>query len=282
MGLDRLRTSWRVPLAVAIVAFGAFGFVACGGDDDEEAQSLSFTLNRDGVFQAPSSAETGLTELTLRNDSNRPADVQLIHTTGDHSAQEVIDGFAGTGQGKPLPDWFFAGGGTPTIRPGATATVSQVLEPGTYFAFNTNQGGLPKADELPAIEVTGEASEDELPEADAEVETIDYGFKATGLTAGSNQITFVNTGAQPHHVLASPIEGNATIEEVEKTFRSPQGRAPIDEQATQSTAVIDAGDSQVVTLDLEPGRYALYCFISDRQGGPPHALKGMVDEVEVE
>jgi hypothetical protein len=46
--------------------------------------------------------------------------------------------------------------------------------------------------------------------------------------------------------------------------------------------VIEGGEGQLVTLDLEPGRYALYCFISDRQGGPPHALKGMVDEVEVE
>jgi hypothetical protein len=36
-----------------------------------------------------------------------------------------------------------------------------------------------------------------------------------------------------------------------------------------------------VNLDLKPGRYAFYCFISDRQGGPPHAVKGMVAEVEV-
>jgi hypothetical protein len=26
----------------------------------------------------------------------------------------------------------------------------------------------------------------------------------------------------------------------------------------------------------------MYCFITDREGGPPHAIKGMVDEVEVE
>ena len=33
---------------------------------------------------------------------------------------------------------------------------------------------------------------------------------------------------------------------------------------------------------LGPGRYAAYCFITDRDGGKPHALKGMVDEFEVE
>ena len=37
-----------------------------------------------------------------------------------------------------------------------------------------------------------------------------------------------------------------------------------------------------ITLDLKPGRYAFYCFVSDREGGKPHALKGMVEEFKVE
>ena len=46
--------------------------------------------------------------------------------------------------------------------------------------------------------------------------------------------------------------------------------------------MIEGGESQLVEMDLEPGRYVMLCFISDRQGGPPHALKGMVDEVEID
>jgi hypothetical protein len=45
--------------------------------------------------------------------------------------------------------------------------------------------------------------------------------------------------------------------------------------------VIEGGETQLVELDLEPGSYAMMCFISDRQGGPPHAVKGMVDELVV-
>ena len=37
-----------------------------------------------------------------------------------------------------------------------------------------------------------------------------------------------------------------------------------------------------VDLELKKGNYALTCFISDREGGPPHALKGMVAETTVE
>jgi hypothetical protein len=33
---------------------------------------------------------------------------------------------------------------------------------------------------------------------------------------------------------------------------------------------------------LKPGKYALYCFISDRKGGPPHITKGTISEATVE
>ncbi len=68
---------------------------------------------------------------------------------------------------------------------------------------------------------------------------------------------------------------------MERTIKSEKGQPPIEEEGTQNTAVLEGGEGQVVTLDLKPGRYALLCFISDRQGGPPHAVKGMVDEIEV-
>ena len=47
--------------------------------------------------------------------------------------------------------------------------------------------------------------------------------------------------------------------------------------------MLDGGGSQVVTLDLkQAGTYAMLCFISDRQGGPPHSIgEGMLGEVEV-
>ena len=47
------------------------------------------------------------------------------------------------------------------------------------------------------------------------------------------------------------------------------------------TAVIDGGQEQIVNLDLEKGKYALVCFITDRNGGPPHAAMGMIDELDV-
>jgi hypothetical protein len=48
-----------------------------------------------------------------------------------------------------------------------------------------------------------------------------------------------------------------------------------------STPVLEGGAKQLITLELESGKYALLCFVPDRAGGKPHAFLGMVSEVEV-
>ena len=45
--------------------------------------------------------------------------------------------------------------------------------------------------------------------------------------------------------------------------------------------MIEGGDSQSVELELKEGKYALLCFVPDRAGGPPHAVKGMISEAVV-
>ncbi len=266
--------------ALVATAFAAFALVACGSDDEE--QQLGFELDKSGVINGPQSAESGVAEITLDNQSDSEGDLQLIRTEGDRSVEEVVEAFEGTGSGKPLPDWFFGGGGVGSTPAGKSATVTQVLQPGTYFAVNTE--GQPQADRIATLEVSGDATDETVEgEGEATVSAGEYVFESEApLPSGENEIVFDNVGAQPHHLLASRLIGDATAEDVEAFFKTEKGKPPLSENGTQATAVIEGGEGQVVTLDLEPGRYAFYCFISDRQGGPPHALKGMVDEIEVE
>lgn len=268
-------------LATAMLATGALA--ACGDSDDP--QELSYEVSSAGkatTITAPESAEAGLAEITLTNDSDAEADLQLIRIEGERSAEEVVEGLGKAIQGKAFPGWFFAGGGIGTLGPGESATVTQVLEPGTYYAFNTESDRPPSPQEAASTEVTGEVSDEELDEADATVEAGEYVFEAETLPAGTNEILLDNIGVQPHHLIASKLIGDATAEDVEQFFKTEKGEPPLSEKGTQSTAVLEGGESQLVTLDLEPGRYAFYCFITDREGGPPHAFKGMIDEVEVE
>jgi len=264
--------------------FAAAALAACG---EEDAQELTFTITQEGkraTVSGPSSAETGEAEITLANEGDKDGELQLIRVEGDHSAEEVIKVLDGAQQGKPFPDWFFAGGGLGVTEPGEETTATQVMRPGRYYAFDL-EADQPDQKSLPAIEVTGDEA-DETFEGDATVTAVDeneeYAFEADALPSGKAEIVFDNQGEEPHHMLISRIEGDATAEDVETFFKTEKGKPPIAEEGGFETAVIEGGESQLVNVDLEPGRYAFFCFISDRDGGKPHALEGMVDEIEVE
>lgn len=283
MSLKSTRSLFRAVLCLAVAALTATALVACG--DDEGAQELTFTLTTEGEsskISGPQSSDAGLTEITLENESDREGELQLIRIEGDHSPEEAIDALGGIIEGKPFPDWLFAAGGVAAIPAGSSATVTQVLEPGTYYAFDLEGEGPPAAKDVPTLDVTGEDANEELPEGDSVVTAIDYGFETEQLTAGKNEIVVDNVGDEPHHMIASPLIGDNTAEDVERFFKTEKGEPPLEEKGTQATAVLEGGEAQTVTVDLEPGRYVLYCFIADREGGPPHVFKGMVDEVEVE
>jgi hypothetical protein len=272
----------RVGLSAAVVGLAAAGLAACG-DDGESTQTLSFNVAASSIT-GPTSADPGEAEITLTNDGNKEADLQLIRVEGQHQAAEVVQAVGAAARGRAIPEWFFAGGGVGVTPAGQSQTVTQVLEPGTYYAFNTGTQVPPDPASVPAVEVTGDPSDDELSGTEATVRTIDYGFESEGdLQVGENEITFENAGAQPHHVIAQPIVEGKTIEDVRAFLENQEGQQPLEETGLAETAILDAGGSQLVTLNLtQPGKYAMLCFIADRQGGPPHAISdGMVDEVEV-
>ncbi|HYP56215.1 MAG TPA: hypothetical protein VEQ41_07960 [Solirubrobacterales bacterium] len=271
----------RLAVVLTLTVLSAAMLAACG--DEESDQSLTFTLSGDGkaaTFTAPESAEPGLAEITLENEGDKAGDLQLIRVEGDRSPEEVVEGLGKAMKGQAFPEWFFAAGGTGLVEAGKSVTVTQVLQPGTYYAFDIEGGGPPSPDDAVSVEVSGEASEEEI-SADATITAVDYGFESEGLSAGSNEVAFENTGAQPHHIVYVPLKGDATADDAERFFKTEKGKPPFDEKESKSTAVIEGGEAQLVNLDLKKGRYALLCFITDRTGGPPHIAKGMIDEVEV-
>jgi uncharacterized cupredoxin-like copper-binding protein len=274
----------RALASLLLATLAMTAFAACG-DDAEEAQTLTFTLSGKGKaakFTVPESAEAGLAEITFRNDGKADSDLQLIRVEGDRSAQEVVDGLGSAIKGQAFPEWFFAAGGVGPTAPGETRTVTQVLEPGTYYAFDTEGSeGPPDAKSAASVEVSGEESDAEV-EADGTISAFEYGFEGDGVSADATEVLFENKGAQPHHIVYAPLSGDATAEDVEEFFDSEKGKPPFEEKDVRNTAVIEGGESQLVPLGLKPGRYVLLCFITDRQGGPSHAEKGMVGELEVE
>jgi len=274
---------------------------ACGDDDDSasgdkgapEYTTMTFTTSDPSkgkvVIEGPDTGKAGLVEITLFNTGKGPHDAQILRVEGDRTAEEVISSSVDSEEGAPIPEWITDGGGLGAVPPGKSAIVKQVLEPGTYFLLDTEsaqgseqvnarKGGVAQ------FEVTGEPGDAELPETEASITAEDFSFETEGIKAGKNTLTFENDGEQLHHVIAMPFAKGATLADVKKAFASeeePQGPPPVDFEKGVSTAVIDGGQSQVVDLDFQKGKYALVCFITNREGGPPHVAMGMIDELDV-
>jgi len=268
--------------ALAVVA-ASTAFAACG--DDEESGSSSeptkavFELKPAGkkaTMTGPKTIEAGVVELTLKNSTKEGGGLQIIRVEGDHSKEETFaKGEAWGDKNKPLPDWLFLEGGVPNTPPGKSDSATQTLKPGKYYAADLESNGTAE------FEVTGD-SDDEVEAPAATIDATEYSFKGTGLKAGTSDVLFDNKGGQPHFVVGLPINQGKSIADVKTFLKEEKGQPPFTEKGGFDTAVSEGARKQVVNLDLQKGKYALVCFIPDRQGGPPHAVKGMVSEAVVE
>jgi hypothetical protein len=282
---------------VALVALAAFsGLAACGEDDEEDKPRtlrISISDQPGGRFQitAPTSVPAGTTRIEFRNNSRADHEAQLIRVDGNHSLQEVTQFLER--EGAPTPPWLHGGGGVAPIKAGQTGVVTQRLQPGTYYVIDDESPedapeNAPSPYERGAtatIQVRDDGGSDAaLPKADARVTAVEYGFRTTELKVGRHEVEIDNAGREPHHVIAFPINPGKTINDVRTAFASEneQTQPPVDFQNITGTSVLDGGTKQVATLNFaKAGKYAMVCFIADRAGGPPHAAKGMITEVNV-
>jgi plastocyanin len=287
---------------VGCVAFAALA--ACGGDDDDATakSQLASTKQADAKkppviqftasgsngawsYQLPADGVSGgVVTLRLTNKSTQdPHDLQLVQASGTHSATEVKK-FATT-DGGPIPAWLHAAGGVGTVSPGKTGEATLRLEPGHYYAFcteDTNGTSHAGAGMFTEFDVSGK-SDAQLPAPTAHIEALEYKFTTSGLEAGDNLVEFTNSGKQLHMVLAVPLLPGKTIADVKQAFASNDQSAPppVDFEKAVSTEVLDTGGTEYVHWNLAPGKYALLCFMSDRTGGAPHFMNGMLQELDV-
>ncbi len=272
------RRALFAPVAVLCVLAGC-------GQGGSSAKPLNLELTESGdkasYSGAPREVPAGLARISLKNGGEAPHEAQLLRVDGEHSAQEVLQVIVETQQGAPIPEWLHAAGGVATTPPGQTATAEQPLEEGTHYVLDLESEDPSKGAQA-TFNVTGGRGGAEPPEAPAKITASEYKFQTSGLKPGKNRVRFENAGQEAHHVILAPIKKGKTIDDARKFLTAEKGEPPIDEEKSVSSAVVDGGSSQVIDLELEKGKYAAMCFISDRKGGPPHAAKGMLMEVDVQ
>jgi len=274
----------RLTPALALMSACALGFGACDDDDDEGAQPQVFEVQardkgKETAISAPASVAPGATEIRFSNDGQRTHSLQIVQVGEGHTVEEALVAGGGWGEeGKPLPEWVRFLGGIGSTKAGGSGIAVVDLPAGQYAAVDIDADSpAPYA----AFTVEGDEGES-LEDVPARVEAADYDFTATALEAGSHRVLLENSGEEPHHLIAAPLKPGKTIEDVEAFVKTEKGAPPIVQGQTFNTAIVSGGESEVVDLRFESGDYALLCFVADRAGGPPHALKGMVSGATVD
>lgn len=111
------------------------------------------------------------------------------------------------------------------------------------------------------------------------IEAVDYSFTGPGtVPAGVTTLRLVNHGKDLHHLMLIRLDDGKTVADL-------MALKPTDAQPTWATEVggpnaAEPGGEASATLTLEPGRYAMVCFIPTVEG-IPHIAKGMSSTLEV-
>jgi hypothetical protein len=293
--------SLRTPLGVVVIALvAALTLSACGsskkktnssgaGTSGAVAANLDVSLAETGKtakYTVPRTVKGGLTTLTFANKGKAPHAAQLILIKGNHTAQEAIKQVAS--QNNKTPDWLRAEGGLGQVGPGQTGDASLVLDPGKYLVVDAGGGGSGPPAYSPLTVTAG--SPGPLPATPTTVTAAQagkdkYRWDLSGdLKAGKSTVTFVSKGKTALHFLgAFRLIGSPSKAEIIKGLKS-NGKPPkfVDQTSFFNTAVIDGGKSQTTPLQLRnPGKWVLFCAITDRDGGKPHFEEGLLKTITV-
>lgn len=257
--------------------------------------TLAVTATDDGAgggyaFDVASEVPAGPTRIDLSNTGAEPHHAQLIKLNADATMDDLGAALA-TGDPAALFGVASLAGGTGTVAPGGAAAAAAVvdLSEGTYvfLCFVENEQGPHIAQGMvQPFTVTPATGTATPPTADAEIGLIDYGFEAPDqLDAGATFTITNRSQAEPHEMNMLRLADDATVEDVLAMLSSegpPAGPPPF--FPVGGMQALAPGDSQILTLDVDPGRYVLICFIPSvlpENQGQSHAQLGMLAEVEI-
>jgi uncharacterized cupredoxin-like copper-binding protein len=107
----------------------------------------------------------------------------------------------------------------------------------------------------------------------------DFKFTAPDvIPAGLTEFRFLNKGPALHHMQLLKLAEGKTIDALRAALANP-GPPPAWVKQVGGPNAPDPGLESNATVMLEPGNYALICFVD--LGGPPHFMKGMVRSLRV-
>ena len=288
------RNTIAATVATVVLVGGGTAAASAPSDDAAALPVVEVTLD-DHSFTMPDTLPAGAVRIEATNvgtedheasfarviDGATVADVAAADQDSDSAADALLD---------------FHGGPT-GVRSGATETVEVDLPAGTYLVLDL----IPTSDGTPHVDlgmvkvvtvgdaagttsVPGPIAAAELPVDDVEatIELFEYGFAISDGFDGQGRVLVTNSGEQAHDLAIFRIGESGSYDEFLFTVSGEGWIDPALYPGYGGLTTNDPGVEAVVELDLEPGAYAIACFVPDPVDGRPHLKHGMIQPLTIE
>jgi hypothetical protein len=263
MDLSKRATRW-----IAAVAVGALALAGCG-DDDSDA-STDTTVAEATTTAAPSEELTELCavaqEIYEADSFPTPEQIERYRAVAPDELQESIElaGAAIVDSGDDFVALFNA-----LAKDDVEAATTEL------DAYEEANCAIPHSEDDSLPEGAVRDVEDDANQV--AVTATDYAFEVDGeVTAGRTTFTVTNNGAEAHFLGIGKLKDGVTVDQALEA----EDPATVLDGEWDTNLASAGGDEESVTFDVEPGEYALVCFIPDAEG-TPHAFLGMVTPLTV-
>ncbi len=262
------------------LALGAFASILPKASDAPALPTVTLVAD-DYSVASPDTIEAGAVTLRLVNKGKEFHHIWVARLKQGKTVEDLLGAMKTHG---PLPAWVRDMGGPNAPAPGGESNATVNLAPGSYVVACL----IPSADGVPHImkgmvrplRVVAAKNPAADPVGDVTMVLHDYSFTLSRpLTAGRHLVEVRNNGAQPHEIELVRLAPGKTAQEVLAWVHKPEGTPP--GLPLGGVAPLGRGGVNWFEVDVEPGKYALICFLPDMKDGKPHFLHGMVQEIEV-
>jgi len=249
----------------------------------QQENAIAFEASDYG-FTGPDRVQSGLTAVEIYNTGAQLHHIQLVKLGDNKTAED----FTAALRNNPstLPPWLNFMGGPNGVIPGARAVARQNLEPGQYLllCLIPNEKGVPHValgmQKSLVVMPTKRPSHTQPHKPEITITERDFAFELSReMRSGMQTIGVMNTGTVPHEVVLVRLAPGKSIQDFATFGEHPVGPPP--GQPLGGIVGLDPGRTGSFTVNFEPGRYGLICFLPDPATGAPHFSKGMMLELAV-
>lgn len=247
------------------------------------ATDMTFTA-QEFSFTGPDRIDQGWRSVRLANQGRDIHQVLFLRLPANKTAEDFRSAIAT--DWTQLPSWIQRTGGVNSVAPGQEASAVILLEPGHYVVIC----GIPDVRGRPhvlhgmmhSLRVTPSVNPvTQPPDADSTITAQEFSFSSSApLRVGPQTVRMRNSGRQAHEIVFVQLASGATTQDFLDAFvpGNPDNQAG---RHIGGLTGLAPGQEGFFSVDLQPGRYGLICFLSDPVTRTPHFAHGMLLDMDV-